>query len=127
MGSDAARRRTCDIQLLEDAIHRDLEAELRQAGAARRRPAFGQRIAHRLGPRAALRVRGDVQVVLPQIPRRQERRLMTDLADAMERAWAIVHCMCTDTTARQRLEQRQREGLDPSEADQIVRDRVDFP
>lgn len=55
--------------------------------------------------------------------RRQERRLMTDLAEAMGRAWAIVHCRCTDTTARQRLEQRQREGLDPSEADQIVRDR----
>ena len=62
-------------------------------------------------------------VIVDAFLRRQERRLMTDLADAMERAWAIVHCMCTDTTARQRLEQRQREGLDPSEADQIVRDR----
>ena len=55
--------------------------------------------------------------------RRQERQRMIQVAEALGRPWAIVHCTCTEATARQRLQQRQRAGLDPSEADQMVRDR----
>ncbi|MGC6483010.1 MAG: AAA family ATPase [Synechococcus sp.] len=55
--------------------------------------------------------------------RHQERRVMTALADAMGRPWAIVHCQCSEATARQRLTQRQRERQDPSEADLTVRNR----
>lgn len=53
--------------------------------------------------------------------RQTERHVLTSLAKRMNRPWAIVHSHCSDATAQRRLEQRHREGTDPSEADMSVR------
>ena len=53
--------------------------------------------------------------------RHQERKVMIQLAEQLQRPWAIVECLCSQSTARARLESRQQHGQDPSEADWSVR------
>ena len=55
--------------------------------------------------------------------RRRERKRMADLAEDLGRNWAIVHCRCSEATARCRIQARQQQGTDPSEADMAVRDQ----
>ncbi|MFN9546728.1 MAG: AAA family ATPase [Cyanobacteriota bacterium] len=51
---------------------------------------------------------------------RRQRRGFTALAARLGTAWLVLDCPVTLELARQRLAQRQREGGDPSEADERV-------
>jgi aminoglycoside phosphotransferase family enzyme/predicted kinase len=51
---------------------------------------------------------------------RSRRRIFTDLADRLGAPWLILDCSVSLAEARQRLARRQREGTDPSEADEGV-------
>lgn len=55
--------------------------------------------------------------------RHKERQLMISLAERRQRNWAIVKCQCSHETAKLRLDRRQQDGVDPSEADLTVRVR----
>jgi aminoglycoside phosphotransferase family enzyme/predicted kinase len=51
---------------------------------------------------------------------RSQRRIFTDLADRLGAPWLILDCSVPLAVARERLARRQREGTDPSEADEGV-------
>jgi hypothetical protein len=51
---------------------------------------------------------------------RDQRHVFTDLADRLGAPWWILDCSVTLDVARRRLADRQRQGEDPSEADEEV-------
>jgi aminoglycoside phosphotransferase family enzyme/predicted kinase len=85
-------------------------------------PAITDELYGTLLPRAAEAVlrAGLTLVVDATFLSRQQRALVTGLADRLATPWWILHCPVTLAIARNRLGQRRREGKDPSEADEGV-------
>ncbi len=50
----------------------------------------------------------------------RQRSIFTELADRLRTPWWILACPVSPAVARERLAQRQRDGGDPSEADEAV-------